>query len=73
VQRPEWRDISGRSPIYKSYWALWKSLGVGDGLLERHWESADGKTKMAQTVIPRGKVQEVLAEMRGGPSGDTLE
>jgi hypothetical protein len=64
-QRPEWRDISDRSPVYKTYWAQWKSLAVRDGVLERHWESADGKTKTAHTVIPRGKVREVLAEMHG--------
>jgi hypothetical protein len=62
-QRPEWRDISDRSLVYKTYWAQWKSLAVRDGVLERHWESADGKTKTAETVIPCGKVREVLAEM----------
>jgi hypothetical protein len=40
-QCPEWRDISDRRPIYKSYWAQWKSLVVKDGVLEHHWESAD--------------------------------
>jgi hypothetical protein len=39
----EWRDISDRSPFYKSYLAQWKSLAVRDGVLERHWGSADGK------------------------------
>jgi hypothetical protein len=72
-KRPEWRDISDRSPVYKSYLAQWKSLAVRDGVLERHWESCDGKAKTAQTVIPRGKVKEVLVKMHEGPSGDTLE
>jgi hypothetical protein len=40
-----------------------------DGVPERHWESADGRTKMAQIVLPRGKVKEILAELHGGPSG----
>jgi hypothetical protein len=71
-QRPEWRDISDRSPVYKSYWTQCKSLAVRDGVLERHWESANRKTRTALTVIPRGKVKEVLAEMRGGPSGGHL-
>jgi hypothetical protein len=71
-QRPEWKDISDRSPTYKSYWAQWQSLAVRDGVLERHWESADGKTKTVQTVIPRSKIMEVLAEMHGGPSGGHL-
>jgi hypothetical protein len=44
-QRPEWRDISDRSPTYKSYWAQWKSLAVSDGVLIRRWESTDGRKK----------------------------
>jgi len=40
-QCPEWRDISDRSPFYKSYWAQWKYLVVRDGVLECHRESAD--------------------------------
>jgi hypothetical protein len=36
-----------------------------DGVLERHWESADGKKKTTQIVIPYSNVKEVLAEMHG--------
>jgi hypothetical protein len=71
-QRPEWRDIAVHSPTYKSYWAQWKSLVVRDGVLERLWESADGRTKAAQVLIPRSKVKDVLTEMHGGPSGGHL-
>jgi len=42
-RRQEWRDISNRGPIYKTYWAQWKSLALMDGVLECHWQSADGK------------------------------
>jgi hypothetical protein len=41
---------------------------VRDGVLERLWESVDGRTKTAQIVFPRSKVKEVLTEMHGGPS-----
>jgi hypothetical protein len=41
-------------------------------LQDSHWVSADGKTKTAQTVIPRGKVKQVLTEMHGEPSGGHL-
>ena len=64
--RPEWKGISDRGPIYKSYWAQWKSFALRDGVLERHWESADGKRNTAHIVIPHSKVKEVLAEMHGG-------
>ena len=70
-QCPEWRDISDRCPVYKSYWVQWNSFALKDGVLERHWESADGK-KTAQIVIPHSKVKEVLAEMHGGTSGGHL-
>jgi hypothetical protein len=71
-QRPEWKDIADRSPIYKSYWAQRKSLAVRDGVLERNWESAAGRMKTAQIVLPPSKVKEVLAELHGGPSGGHL-
>lgn len=61
-QRPEWSYIGDRGTIYKSYWAQWKSHALRDGVLECHWESADGK-KTAQIVTPRSKVKELLAEM----------
>jgi hypothetical protein len=44
-----------------------------DGVLDRHWESADGRTKTAQIVIPRSKVKEVSTEMHEGSSGGHLE
>jgi hypothetical protein len=46
-QRPEWKDISENRSVYKSNWAQWNSLVMGDGVLERHWESADGTIKTA--------------------------
>jgi hypothetical protein len=50
------------APSKKSYWAQWKSLAVRGSMLERHWESADGKTKTAQAVIPHSKENDVLSE-----------
>ena len=67
-RRPEWRDISNRDPIYKSYWAQWKSVALRDGVLVRHWESAGGK-KTAQVVVSQSKVDEVLTKLLGGASG----
>jgi hypothetical protein len=68
-QRSDWRDVADWSPIYKSYWAQWKSLVVRDGVLELHLESADRGTKTAQTVLPQSKVKKVLKELHGGSSG----
>jgi hypothetical protein len=71
-QRPEWKDIADHSPTYKSYWARWKSLAVRNGILEHNWESANGRSKIAQIVIPRSRVKDVLAELHDGPSGGPL-
>jgi hypothetical protein len=48
-------SIVSWSSIYKSYCAQWKSLVVRNGTLHGPWELADGRTKTAQSVIPRSK------------------
>jgi hypothetical protein len=50
---PKWRDVTDQGPIYKSYWAQWKSLAVRDGVLERHWESADRKKDRRDSNPPQ--------------------
>jgi len=54
-RRPKWRGFSVWGFIWKSCWSQWESLAVRDGVLKRHWESADRK-KTAQIVILRSKV-----------------
>jgi hypothetical protein len=71
-QQLEWKDIADRSPTYKSYWAQWKLLAVRNGILERNWESTNGRSTIAQIVLPRSKVQDVLTELHDGPSGGHL-
>jgi len=56
----------------KRYWAQWKSIAMRNGVLERHWESVDGKKESAQIVITHGNVKEVMVEMHGGTSGGHL-
>jgi hypothetical protein len=67
--RPEWKDIADGSPTYKSYWAQWKSLAVRNGILERKWECDNGQSTIAQIVITRSKVKDVLTELHDGSSG----
>ena len=67
-QRPEWRDVSDRGPIYELLVPV-KSLALRDGVLEPHWDSTDGK-KRAQRIIPHSKLKEILPEMHGGTSGE---
>jgi hypothetical protein len=72
-QQPEWKDIVDRSPTYKSYWALWKSLAVRNGILERNWESANGRSQITQIVLPWSRVNDVLTELHGVLSGGHLD
>jgi hypothetical protein len=62
-QWPEWKDIADRSHTFKSYWAQWKSLSEKNGTLERNWESTNGRSEIAQIVIPRSRVKDVLTEL----------
>jgi hypothetical protein len=71
-RRPEGKDIADQSSTYKSKWAQWKSLAIWNGVLECKWESANGRSKVDQIVHPRNKVEDVLTELHGGPSGGHL-
>jgi hypothetical protein len=66
-QGPQWKDIADRSSTYKSYWAQWKSLSVWNGILQRNWESPNGRCQVAQVVILRSRVKDVLTELHSGP------
>ncbi len=67
--RPEWREVSNKSLIYKAVWAQWNSLAVENGLLQRVWESADGRSTKSQLVIPKDRVEDVLKKIHDGTSG----
>ncbi|PNF28819.1 hypothetical protein B7P43_G04432 [Cryptotermes secundus] len=67
-EQPKWQDIADRSPKYKSYWAQWKSLAVRNGVLERDWESTNRRHQVAQIIIPRSRVKDVLSKLHSGRS-----
>ncbi|UYV63687.1 hypothetical protein LAZ67_2005306 [Cordylochernes scorpioides] len=68
-ERPSWEMISDKSPELKTLWSQWDSLSIENGLLKRIWESADGKSKTMQLVVPKVQVPSVLREIHGGVSG----
>jgi hypothetical protein len=45
---------------------------VRSGILERNWEYAKGRFKIAQIVVPRSRGKDVLTELHDGPSGGHL-
>jgi hypothetical protein len=57
---PEWKDIADLSLTYRSCWAQRKSLSVRNRILERHLESADGRPNIAQIILHRSRVNDVL-------------
>jgi hypothetical protein len=72
-QCPEWKDIAAtHSPMYKSYWTQWKSFAVRNGILERHWESTNRRSKVAQIILPRMRVNDVVTKLHDGRSGGHL-
>ncbi|UYV61913.1 hypothetical protein LAZ67_1007048 [Cordylochernes scorpioides] len=68
-RRPSWEMISDKSPELKTLWSQWDSLSIESGLLKRIWESADGKSKTMQLVVPKVQVPSVLRKIHGGVSG----
>jgi hypothetical protein len=42
---------------------------VRNGILERLWESADGRYEIAQIVLPRSRVHDVMIKLHDRPSG----
>jgi hypothetical protein len=57
------------SLTYKSYWAQWKSLTDRNSIIECHWESSYGQSKIAQIILPRSRVNDMQAKLHGGLSG----
>ncbi|UYV74989.1 K02A2.6-like [Cordylochernes scorpioides] len=64
-----WEMISDKSPELKTLWSQWDSLSIENGLLKKIWESADGKSRIMQLVVPKVQVPNVLREIHGGVSG----
>jgi hypothetical protein len=54
-QPPGWKDIADGSITYKSYWVQLKFFVLTNGILHRHWESADGRSKIVHIVLPRSR------------------
>jgi hypothetical protein len=45
---------------------------VKNGILEQHWESADGRSKVAQIILPQRRVNDVVTKLNDGQSGGHL-
>ncbi len=43
--KPAWEEVAALSPATKHYWAQWKSLRFGGGVLLKKWMTADGRMR----------------------------
>ena len=50
--RPTWEEFSSASAVAKRYWAQWDMLRLHEGILQRRWESLDGKNVKWLIVVP---------------------
>ncbi|GFX17666.1 retrovirus-related Pol polyprotein from transposon 412 [Trichonephila clavipes] len=53
----------------KHYWALWDFLYLRNGVLNRKWDSEDGKTFKWLLILPKTRVSTVLKELHYSPTG----
>ena len=69
---PGTAEFLGSSREQKTYWLQRERLRVLDGRLYREWYSTDGRPASLQLVPPKGRRQELLAEIHGGITGGHL-
>ena len=72
AERPEWCQISARSPALKSFWAQWDRMVVRDGILYRRFESDSGDQIFWQVVVPVSLRKMVLKELHNSKSAGHL-
>nr|CAD7575947.1 unnamed protein product [Timema californicum] len=63
LNQTEWQDVSGLSPIVKSYWAQWDSLV----------ESADGLRNKHKSVLSKNRVETGLEYLHNSPAGGNYD
>ena len=59
-ERPDWKEVSDKSPTLKCYWSQWDMLAVKEGVLVKRWESDDGKEFKWLLVLPRSLRKQAL-------------
>ncbi len=64
--RPDWETLSVTSGADKNYWLRWEQISVRGGVLQRRWESDNGKEVQWQTLVPQEFRQKILHELHAG-------
>lgn len=69
MDKPSWEEMRSASTITKRYWAQWELLRLQDDILQRRWESTDGKTEQWLVVVPVNLRENVMMEVHGSVTG----
>jgi hypothetical protein len=64
-------SVVDHSPNHKRYWTEWNFFAVRNGIMERHWESAGGRSTSHIGLLQK-RVRDVLDELHSIPSGGRL-
>ena len=51
-KRPEWEEVSEKSPAFKALWSQWDQFSFRNDVLCRKWESERGDRVTYQAVLP---------------------
>ena len=70
--RPSWREVSPQSLEVKSYWRLWESLSIQDGVLTYRWETANRDVGISLRVLPRCMRWDAWSQLHEDPGGGHL-
>ena len=71
IQR-SWREVSPQSLEVKSYWRLWESLSIQDGVLTYRWETANRDVGISLRVLPRCLRWDAWSQLHEDPGGEHL-
>lgn len=71
-QRPDWKTVCPQSHEVKSYWVLWDSLCMQNGILMYRWETPEPGRNILIRVLPRCMRQDAWKQVHEDPSGGHL-
>jgi len=60
-ERPQWADVSKKSPTLKALWSQWDRLSFRDGVLCRRWER-DNDERVAHQILPPERLGETALQ-----------
>ena len=66
--RPSWQEIASREASTKIYWSYWDSLELRNDILYKRWEVPNLKDSVAQLVVPKSRIQQILKQAHDSPS-----